>query len=63
MAPAEGERPPQVLTPLDQLAAGSDEWLDELRAAMRTPRGGRLGRFEVLEEIGHGGQGHVFRAL
>ena len=39
-----------------------DEWLEQAREAVRPREGYRLGPYEVLEEIRHGGQGIVFRA-
>ena len=40
----------------------SDEWLEALRSAETARRPGRIGDYEVLDEVRGGGQGLVFRA-
>src|SRR5581483_3017083 len=44
-------------------AAGAGDLLDAARSSCRVPRGPRrIGKFELLEELGLGSFGHVFRA-
>lgn len=49
------------LTPLGLDDADSD-WLERVRRAARAPALGRLGEYELLEEVNRGAQGVVYRA-
>ena len=44
------------------LDSPDDRWLDELRAACEPRALGRIGEYELLDEVSRGGQGIVFRA-
>ena len=59
-SPNAGQRPEP--DPLAPLGADDDSWIEIVRVAERPRSGGRLGAYEVLEEIRRGGQGLVFRA-
>jgi len=48
---------------LSALDGDGDQWLELVRAAERRRDPVRLGGYEVLEEVRHGAQGLVFRAL
>ena len=61
-APGEDAHEREPVSPLDDFAREDDRWLESLRRAEEARPGGILGSFEILEELGHGGQGSVFRA-
>ena len=49
-------------SPLEPLLGAGDRWMELLREAEEERPGGRIGGYEILEEIRAGGQGLVFRA-
>src|SRR5262245_14065925 len=49
-------------SPLHDLDSPSDAWLERIRRAEEPRRNGSIGSYEILAELGHGGQGIVFRA-